>query len=88
MLVGKDRADEVRVKADIGQRMSAAGGQADVPVTWSDSLLVAKSRLIAGHIISDRRQNQPDPAVWVSIVKKAIESISRPVLAGLDLKAK
>ena len=40
----RGKADEIGPKADIGQRMSATGGQADVPAAWPGSLLLAKSR--------------------------------------------
>ena len=36
-------ADVFRQKADIGQRMSAVRGKADVPVTWPGSPLLARS---------------------------------------------
>ncbi len=38
-------ADEIRAKAEVAARRSALGGRADVPATWSESPLVAISRL-------------------------------------------
>jgi hypothetical protein len=43
MLASGARADEIGTITDIGQRMSALGGGADVLATWPESPLLAKS---------------------------------------------
>ncbi len=43
----RGKADEIGTITDIGQRMSAVGGKADVPATWPESPLLATS----GHSI-------------------------------------
>lgn len=37
------RAVEINTKTDIGQRMSPVGGQSDVPETWLEHRLIARS---------------------------------------------
>ncbi len=72
----KKFASRPRSLTDIGARMSAAGGKADVPATWPGSLLVAMNGLLHCSILVSSRPTTARRAAWTSM--RVARVLARP----------